>query len=435
MIDRTIRGLGSFLVNRLLSGIWVPALLAVSLGILLAAGLGLADLAGLSESIAALGGPFGSGAFTVNELFEAALAVQIAVLTLYFSITLLVLTLAAQSLGVRLIERWIARIEIRATLATWAGLVAYSLTGQLFVTIEGPQAFAPRATILADLLMTAMALGWLGFGYHRLARTAHVDTSIATLGRTYAEDRQDWGLTDDPDPDAPPDGVLAAWRSGYLSGFDRDRLIRVAAEVGGRMRLRVADGGFMVEGDPLVEFWGDDGRMRAAFRCTAEIAAYRSDRPTGPFSLALLTEIGTRALSPAVNDPLTAAACADWIGHGLSARLGEEDAPMGWFTDAAGAARLMVPESGVVVQSRPYLAMFQRAVRDSPLVSARLVSAYAAALRRARDPSDRMMLRGMIDEVIAAAPDDMTAGEREMLLAARPGADEAAPDRPLACSA
>ena len=401
MIRDPIRRTGSFLANRLLSGIWAPMLAAVTLACLLAAGLALLDRAGLSAWVAGLGWPLAFGMGAADDILDTVLAVQVAVLTLYFSITLLVLTLAAQSLGARLIERWIARVEIRATLAQWAALVAFSLVAQLFLSPEGGGP-VPRATVLVALALTLFGIGWLGFAYHRLARTAHVDTSIADLGRDFATDRQDWGLTDGPDPDAAPGRVLRAWTSGYLGGFDRDRLIDVAHEAGGRIAVRVPDGGFVVEGDPLAHLWDGDDRMEAALRDTCEIAAYRADRPTGPFSLALLVEIAARALSPSVNDHQTAATCCDWIGHGLAARLGAEAGPEGWFVDADGDARLFVPESGVVAQALPFLAALHRAARPHPLVAERLVAAYRAALARAAHASDRRRLSALIEEVARA---------------------------------
>ena len=410
MMQDGIRGVGSFLVNRLLTGIWVPMLVATVLAVLVALGMGLFDAAGLSDWIAGLGSPFDFGGEAAENHLDALLTVQVAVLTLYISITLLVLTLAASSLGSRLIERWIARIEVRATLVQWAALVVYSLTARLFVDQGVP---VPRGLVLLDFLFTVLALGWLGFGYHRLARTAHIDTSIVELGRTFARDRQDWGLTPGPDTKAAPEGVLRAWGSGYLGGFDRDDLIAAAHAAGGRMSVCLPDGAFVVEGDPLVHFWGDDGTMEAAFRKTGEIADYRSDRPQGPFSLSLLVEVAARALSPSVNDHETAAACADWIGHGLSARLGKEAGPQGWFTDDGGTPRLHVPESGVIAQSRLYLSVFHRAARPHPFVARRLIAAYAAAYRRAEHGIDRAQLAEMIAEVRSGMTDDATDYERD----------------------
>ncbi len=409
MIQDGIRATGSLLLNRLLSGIWVPMLVATILAVLLALGIGVLDERGLAALIAAFGSPFDFGEQAAENHLDALLSVQVAVLTLYISITLLVLTLAASSLGSRLIERWIARIEIRATLVQWTALVAYSLAGRIFVNPGVP---VPRGLVLTDFLLTILALGWLGFGYHRLARTAHIDTSIVGLGRTFGHDRQDWGLTAGPDPDAEPETVLRAWASGYLGGFRRDALIAAARSAGGRMAIRIPDGAYIVEGDPLVHFWGDDGMMQAAFRKTGEIADYRSDRPQGPFSLSLLVEIAARALSPSVNDHETAATCADWIGHGLSTRLRGEAGPEGWFTDDHGEARLHVPECGVIAQSRLYLSVFHRAARPHPFVARRLVSAYSAAYRRAQHAIDRAQLSEMIEEVMTGLAEDATDYER-----------------------
>lgn len=431
MLQEAIRSIGSLFFNRLLSGIWVPMLAALVFAILLATRLGWVAVAGMSERIGNLGGVFAFDFVAAAAHLRALLALQVAMLTLYISITLLVLTLAAQSLGSRLIERWIARIEIRATLVQWIALTAFTLTGLLFIAERMP---VPRLLVLIDLTLTMAALGWLGFGYHRLARTAHIDTSLAGIGRSFATDRQDWSLVGGPDPDAAPNAVLTAWTSGYFSGFDRDRLLAAAAEAGARASVRVPDGGFVVQNDPLLHLWDDrDGDVAEAFRKSGQIAAYRSDRPTGPFSLALLVEVGARALSPSVNDHMTAGTCADWIGHGLAARLGEEDGPDGWFADADGMPRLHVIGSGVIAQSRPFLAVFQRAARPHPHVLCHLARAYGAALRRATHRRDRDALLAMLGEIADFAGPGLSAYEDALLDAAlaeaRGGGHAAPPER------
>lgn len=399
MVRNKIRRTSSFFLNRLLAGIWIPMLVAIVLAVLLAAGLGMADAAGLSAFVASLGGPFAFSSVAANEILEVLIGIQVAVLTLYFSITLLVLTLATQSLGVRLLERWIARIEMRASLAQWAALVAYSLVLALLVDPAAPDAEVPRATVLVGIVLTLAALGWLGFAYHRLARTAHIDTSIVQIGRDFGTDRQDWRLVDGPDPDATPDRILRAARSGYLNGFDRQKLIDAAERAGGRIAMRVEDGGFVVEGDALAHFWGGDDAMDEACRRLCGVEDYRADRSTGPFAVALLVEVASRALSPAVNDFQTAASCADWIGHGLSMRLAHEIGNRGWFAgDESGVARLHVGRTGVLSQAMPHLAVLHRFIRPHPYVAARLIEGYGAALRRATDPADRQRLYTLIED-------------------------------------
>ncbi|MEM9795646.1 MAG: DUF2254 family protein [Pseudomonadota bacterium] len=399
-----IRRTGSLFLNRILSGIWMPMLTAVLLGTALALGLGTIDYLGWTAWIARLPGPIAMDHGTAGNMLDMLTAVQVAVLTLYISITLIVLTLAAQSLGARLIERWIARVEIRAALAQWVGLTAYSLVAQVFVTPNGPVETAPQGVVLGGLFLTLIALGWLGYGYHLLARTAHVDTSIASIGRDYAAERQDGPMGPGPDANAPAERVVSAWSSGYLGGFDRDKLIDAACEAGARIAIAAPEGAFLVQGDRLASIWGGNDAVEAMIRKTCEIADYRADRPSGPFALALLVEIGARALSPSLNDHETAATCADWIGHGLSQRLGDEDGALGWHLDTVGEARLYVPESGVIAQSLFHLTVFNRAAHGHPYVATRLIDAYAAALARATAPSDRRTLTRMIDELAAEPP-------------------------------
>ncbi|WP_308916737.1 DUF2254 family protein [Jannaschia sp. LMIT008] len=423
MLRDGIRWTESFLVNRLLTGIWVPMLVAVVLATLLSVGAALLDRS-TAAWMGRLGWPLTFDAEAAAGTLSTILAVQVAVLTLYFSITLLVLTLAAQSLGARLIERWIARIELRASLVQWAALVSFTLTAHLFAAdVTQP---APRLTVIVALVFTLLALGWMGFGYHRLARTAHVDTSIADLGHDFARRRQSWPIAPPP-PHTPPDRVMRAPRSGYLGGFDRAHLIDAARKAGGRVAFCLPDGGFVVEGDPLAALWGPPD-LEDALRETFDLGDYRSDRPMGPFGLALLVEIATRALSPGINDPYTAATCADWIGHGLCHRLERGQGDDGWFADDDGVPRLLVPESGILAQARPHLTVLHRAARSQPFVAERLVAAYAAARARVTAPEDHRTLSDLIAEVMAALPQNATPTERMRLHLAAGTGTAAFPD-------
>ncbi|MBM2576972.1 DUF2254 domain-containing protein [Jannaschia sp. Os4] len=432
MVRSSIRNVGSFVANRLLSGIWVPVLVAVVLGAGLATALGLADRAGASAWVAGWGGVFDFGPEAAGDAVAALLTVQTAVLSLYFSITLIVLTLAAQSLGSRLVERWIAQVETRLTLAAWAGLVAWSLVAGTFALPDGTAEDTPRLTVVTGIALTLAALAALGSAYHRLARTAHVDTSIAGIGRDLATDREDWGIVDGPSTALPPDGVLAAPRSGYLGGIERQRLIDAARDAGGRVAYIVAEGAFVLEGAAYAHVWGGTDALREAVADATTLSDYRADRPTGPFAITLLAEIGARALSPSVNDPLTAASCADWIGHGIARRLRCEAGPHGWFTDDRDAPRLAIPATGVLEQATPYLTVLHRAARGHPFVAARLAEAYRGAARSARHAADRDRLATLIEEAEAAGrAEGPTRLERLLLEPDAPG-DARMADAPLA---
>ncbi|WP_371157080.1 DUF2254 family protein [Jannaschia sp. 2305UL9-9] len=420
MLQDIIRSTGSFVANRLLAGIWGPSLAAMILMLPLALGMGLWDRSGLSDGIARIAPPLAFDAAAASDHFDALLTVQIAILGLYFSITLLVLTLAASSLGTRLIERWIARIEIRFTLMQWMALVTLSLMGRFFVAED---VVVPRGLILLDLALTLAALGWLGFGYHRLARTAHVDTSVADIGETLARDRRDWPMCDGPDPTRSPDHVVHATSAGYLGAFDRQSLIDAARDAGAQIALRIPDGEFLNEGDPLAHVWGAGDALDRVILKTCEMTAYRNDHPTGPFGLTLLVELAARALSSGINDHQTAATCVDWIGQGLCGSLRNQMRRDGWLADDDGRARLHVPDSGIIPQWRPYLTVLHRATAPHPFVAGRLMDAYIAARKRARDDRDHADLTDMIGEVAQGALRSATPFERDALTARMTAAD------------
>ncbi len=105
--------------------------------------------------------------------------------------------------------------------------------------------------------------------------------------------------------------TVAADRAGVLTGIGTAELSNIAAEHGLRIHVRVHSGAVVNLGTTLAEFEADgpsevpDGavdRMRRAFR----LEHHRTFDQDPRLGFVALSEIASRALSPAVNDPGTA---------------------------------------------------------------------------------------------------------------------------------
>jgi uncharacterized membrane protein len=116
------------------------------------------DSLGVSAWIEGLGWPFSIAGKTALQLASGLVTLHSAFSTLYFSITLLVLTLAASNLGVRLIDRWIADKKIRFTLGMLLALLASSLLVLFSVDADGPSERIPRLTLSVLTIATILSL-------------------------------------------------------------------------------------------------------------------------------------------------------------------------------------------------------------------------------------------------------------------------------------
>lgn len=108
---------------------------------------------------------------------------------------------------------------------------------------------------------------------------------------------------------------------GYLMSIDLAPVLRIAREQDLVIRLLRKPGHFVSAGTAVVMVWpaervdtATEQRVRRAF------TPGRQHTPTRDIEYAVnqLSEIGVRAMSPAINDPFTAMTCLNSLGEGLA---------------------------------------------------------------------------------------------------------------------
>ncbi|MCP3822283.1 DUF2254 domain-containing protein [Streptomyces sp. A3M-1-3] len=174
----------------------------------------------------------------------------------------------------------------------------------------------------------------------------------------------------------PPETARIAHRgrAGVLLDVNVARLVRAARRQGVVLRLIPRIGDFVVPGTPLLAVHGEGAPPRRGLRYTVSVGVERSFHQDLGFGLRQLSDIGLRALSPAVNDPTTAVQCLDRIVQFLAAVA---DRPLGevQHPDARGTVRLVqdVPEWAHLVDLG--FAEIRGCAVGSPQVSRRLLAA------------------------------------------------------------
>lgn len=143
------------------SNFWALPSLMILGGVLLTGLLLNLDGNGASQWIEGLGWPFSISGKTALQLASGFVTLYSAFATLYFSITLLVLTLASSNLGVRLIDRWIGDRKIRLTLGILLALLSASVIVLFAVDPDGPSARIPRLSLMSLTAATIIALAWM----------------------------------------------------------------------------------------------------------------------------------------------------------------------------------------------------------------------------------------------------------------------------------
>lgn len=211
---------------------------------------------------------------------------------------------------------------------------------------------------------------------------------------------------------------VLARRTGYVEAVDGGRMAGLARQGGLVILLRAVPGAFVMEGEVLA-------RAQPAGRLSAERAAaisacfllgmQRSLVQDVGFGLNQLVEIALRALSPAINDPLTAMNCLDRLGDSLRL-LAAGPPPPNVLRDDAGDARVLFAPAGFVDLAEAALSPIRQYGGDSAMVLGRLVEVIVGLAPYAHRPEDRAALARHLELVAEAGAVGLaTEAEREAL--------------------
>jgi uncharacterized membrane protein len=130
-----------------------------------------------------------------------------------------------------------------------------------------------------------------------------------------------------------------------LDGIDAHGLVKLAAAHGCVLRLTVPVGTYLPRGLELMEVLGGtppDGRSVGRM---LHSSAARTIYQDPSYGVRQLVDIAIRALPPAVNDPTTAVEALDRL-HGVLRAVAKRPDPSGFYVDAHGTVRLIVPVPG-----------------------------------------------------------------------------------------
>lgn len=248
-----------------------------------------------------------------------------------FSITVMVSVYQSSS------TQWTPRVHrlimtdrtTQNTMAVFIGAYVYALLGiilrELGVYVDERAFVLFWMTVLVLVVIVVYLIRWVlhlqGFG-QLLDTTRQVEA--VTLARL--NERLDHPcLGAHPLPDTLPEGLRAvpAWDCGYVQQVFPEALNAVAQSHNVRIYLMVNVGGYAFAGDALLQIEIPEEAPEWDVLCddireTIDIGDVRDYQQDPRFGLVVMGEIGSKALSPGVNDPGTAIDVITRIGRILS---------------------------------------------------------------------------------------------------------------------
>lgn len=312
----------------------------------------------------------------VRTLLGVLIGAMVTAVSIVFSTTVVVLTLAASQLGPRLLRTYVRDRSNQALIGVFIATLFYSLTAMFVVGRMAPAGNLPNLTVLGAFALTCASLIVLIYFIHHVAQSIQAPNVILAVSaelnelidRTYTETLPDGAaepLDKNVEERLPEHPVsVPAKSSGYLQAIDTDGLMRLADEQDMVVRTLHRPGHFVMEKDVLADIYSSEEveeavleRVRQMFSWKTEqklqVAAHRGIQskfimgyrrtPTQDveFVMMELVEIALRALSPGINDPFTAMTCIDRLAEALR-RLARRSIPPAYRYEQGGRLRLIV---------------------------------------------------------------------------------------------
>lgn len=234
-------------------------------------------------------------------------------------------------------------------LATFLGAFVFSMVGLVAQNLSyytgAGEAVLLFAIVCVITVVIVTLFGWLDHlaNLVRLGETVRkIEGRAARVLRARAAAPHLGGV---PLPDAPPTNwAVAAAGTGYVRHLDVAALQQVAERAGGVIAVHRLPGALA---DPVSALtrtsWPADDAQTEAIRAAFTLGPERSFDEDPRFGLSVLAEIGSRALSPGVNDPGTAIGVVTTLQRLLTLWAQTPDAS----EDRASCTRVMVPALAV----------------------------------------------------------------------------------------
>lgn len=263
-------------------------------------------------------------------------------LSLTYSLVLVVFTLAASTIGPRLLKRFTTEWVNQVTAGLLGGTFLYALMVLAMLKPSG----VPTLTVAGAIVLSMLSVLQLIYFVRHVSQSISIDEEVAEISQRVTNQLVEMHERGERRDDTPRSGSfelpIKADRAGYVGWIDESDLIAVARKNQLAVWLDVPSGGFVLAGETLARVRGDASEevcTQIGKEITIELS--RAEHRTAEFSIDLLVEIALRALSPGINDTFTALAVANGLCNAFAAICTEGFAPL-VVRDDEGEVRLVL---------------------------------------------------------------------------------------------
>ncbi len=294
---------------------------------------------------------YGGTAKEAPQFLSDLMSSMITMATLAISITMVVLTLAAQQLGPRLIRSFMGDWRTQSALGLFISTVVY-----LLLVLRSTYGKTDAVSNLAVTIGTALVfvcLATLLLFVHHLAHSIIADNVIARVGGQLDDDiirllpeKASEGSKPASAPKTPGAPVRLT-QGGYVQAIDYGQIVEAATHADALVVLDIRAGQHAAPGTILGTVSpkkAAQDKLAGAIQAGFLFGSERSEVQDLEFSIHQLVEIALRALSPGINDPYTALAVLDRLTLSIVKIMKRGEAKTAW-RDKDGKTRLIASQA------------------------------------------------------------------------------------------
>ena len=371
---------------------------------------------------------YSGGADGARTILSVIAGSMITVAGVVFSITIVVLSLASSQFGPRLIKNFMNVRANKIVLGTFVSTFIYGILVLRTIDSGLEERFVPSLSITIAIVMALLSLGVLIYFIHSVSESIRAENIIArvrndlesAVHRIFPEKlfqgddfhhnliQHDYHIPKECDREVCQ---VRSRISGYLQAVDNEALMQIAVEENLLIHLGYRPGDFITQNNVLVTVWpgnqvdhGLSEKINAVFILGPE----RTLEQDVEFAISQLAEIAVRALSPGINDPVTAITCIDWLGAVLC-QLANRKMPSSHRYDEQNRLRVICKPFTFASMVDAAFNMIRQNSETIPAVSIRLLETIATVAGQAHGKEDRQALLRQANMVVNGCSNGLSA--------------------------
>jgi uncharacterized membrane protein len=419
--------------DRVRTSFWfIPAVMAVGAAILFLFTVDI-DYRISSDALQGAWWLYGGGHEGARAVLSVVASSMITVAGVVFSIMMVVLSLAAQQYGPRLLRNFMRDRITQVVLGVFVATFLYCLLVLRTIRGENHQPFVPQISVTVGVALSLISLGLLIYFIHHVSISIHIgqittrvqEELLLAIDSIFPEmlGNSEVDVPGEPKetatwPDFDRVGVrVLAEESGYLEAVDEQKLLEVAKRDDVVVRMDVQPGDFVLAKQAVMMVAPRDrvtDDTVADLNGTLLMGAQRTPVQDVAFAIERQADIAIRALSPGINDPLTAIDCVERLTDALD-RLAARRIPSSYRYDENGNMRIVA----TTISFQQLLASSIGAVRQyatvSPMVTMKITDNLGRLADRVRRQTDLQALQEQLDAIASCTFDTLSTHDREQI--------------------